>query len=120
MGIAMTKPTAHDTYLFGLDPIYSQCPLDFGDGHKWDVVAGTCFTCRKQIPGDMFRGMVARTDDNTFTLEATGVCNDCRTVSVFDYRLHKHRKVTGEKGGIIAVWGGDPSLWDRVLKVIGL
>lgn len=115
----MEKPTAHDTYLFGLNPIYSQCPLDFGDGQKWDYIAGVCFKCCKQLPGDMFRGMVARTDDNSFALEATGVCNDCRTVSVFTYHLHKNRRVTGKKDGIIAVWGGKPTLLERALKAIG-
>lgn len=109
------KPVSHrNLELLAMPTIASQMPVVFANGNVWMDIKCECLECKATLPSGWVTGIVSRPIPGVAVIEATGVCNDCRLVTTFDYRLHDDMRVTGPREDGWHTWKVRPTLWDRI------
>ena len=105
-----TRPLPGDVREFLAQPsISSQMPVVFKNGARWDALSGCCKGCGKDIEQSLFTGRLARLVESAVTVDAVGVCDPCRLVTKFSYRLHDDMRVTGFTDRRWATWQARPA-----------
>lgn len=114
----MSSPlTARDRELLAMPSVISQFPVAFANGAVWEQFDGECSSCGKTLHRDHVRGLVSRPIPAVATVEAAGVCGDCRLVTRFDYRLHDDMRLTGQREDGWRTWQATPRLFDRFVSL---
>ncbi|KEX94317.1 hypothetical protein [Pseudomonas sp. 7-41] len=98
------KPTQRDLDLLAMSSIASQLPVRFENKTAWHVFAGECRGCNQTIPDEHLRGAVTRTAQWCFTIEASGYCPECRSITRFLLRLHDDLTASGPMNGLWQTW----------------
>lgn len=106
--------SACDRELMELPSITSQMPVQFKNGACWECLEGQCKACGKNIEPSRLTGRLTRLVDAAATVEAVGVCEPCKLLTRFHYRLHDDMRITGMTDGGWAAWQARPSLIDRL------
>ena len=106
----MPPVSARDKELLEMPSIASQMPVIFPNGAQWCELECECKGCGKALPENLVRGAVVRQNEHMASIEASGVCHECRLLTRYCYRLHDDMRRT---------WGGyRPTLIQR-LKSVG-
>jgi len=112
----MASPlTPRDRELLSMDRLSSCFPVNFDNGAVWTSLEGQCRGCGRPVPESRLRGLVARPIPSVAVIEAVGVCEPCKLVTRFDYRLHDDMRITGRSGAGWATWKAEPSLIERAI-----
>lgn len=110
--------TARDRELLAMPSVISQFPVAFANGAVWEEFDGECSCCGKTLQRDHVRGLVARPIERVATVEAAGVCWDCKLVTRFDYRLHDDMRLTGRREDGWNTWQAKPTIWNRFVSLL--
>lgn len=102
--MSQKKPTQRDLDLLAMSSIVSQLPVRFENATTWNEFAGECRGCIQSIPVEHLRGAVTRTAQRCFTIEASGYCPECRSITRFLVRLHDDLTASGPMNGIWQTW----------------
>lgn len=103
-----------DRELLARPSIESQMPVRFPNGTAWERFDGECKACGQTIAPGRLTGRVTRLLESVATVEAVGVCEPCRLVTRFHYRLHDDMRITGMTDEGWATWRAKPSLMERL------
>lgn len=115
----MPLVTTRDRKLLDMPSIASQMPVQFANGAHWYELECECRGCGKVLPEEQVRGAVVR-HDRMASIEASGVCHDCRLLTRFVYRLHDDMRITGPREDGWRTWGGQRvTLFQRLKSVFG-
>lgn len=115
----MSQPLSQrDHDLLKMPSITSQMPVSFENGAQWSELKGECKGCGCELPNDAVRGHVARQTHHMVSVEAAGVCHDCKLVTRFVYRLHDDMRITGPRDGRWLTWGAKRSSWWTQLRAV--
>jgi hypothetical protein len=101
-----------------LPSIASQMPVWFKNGACWKRLEGRCKICGMTIQASRFTGRLSRLIEAVVTVEAVGVCLQCRMVTRFHYRLHDDMRISGMTDKGWATWPARPSLFDRLRRAL--
>ena len=100
--------------------IASQMPVQFQNGAVWEEFRAECKGCGQTLPHELVRGLLARQTPRMASIEASGVCRECKLLTRFVYRLHDDMTITGPRNGRWLTWGGKPRGWvERLRSAIG-
>jgi len=110
--------TERDYQLLKMDTISSYFPIEFSNGAVWEELDGECQSCKKTLPRNKVRGLVSRPFSNVAVVEAVGVCDDCKMLTRYQFRLHDDMSVTGLSGTKWRTWKAKPSFINRMLNLI--
>ena len=117
----MPQPlTPRDLELLKMPTIASQMPVSFTNGAIWSDLKGECKNCGCELPDHSVRGHVAQQTPKMFSVEAVGVCDSCRLITRFLYRLHDDMRITGPRDGRWQTWMPRSTLFERVRTLIGI
>lgn len=104
-----TRPVnEEDRQLMAMPTIASQFPVRFNNGARWDELTGRCKHCSRGIKDSLMTGRLTRLPESVVTVSAVGVCEPCKLVSRFHYRLHDDMRITGPTDGGWATWQARP------------
>jgi hypothetical protein len=106
-----------DRELLAMPSVMSQFPVAFANTAVWEEFDGDCSCCGKTIQRDHVRGCVVRPIPGVATVEAAGVCGDCKLVTRFDYRLHDDMRLTGQREDGWQTWKATPTIWERLVSM---
>lgn len=109
--------TARDRELLAMPSVISQFPVEFANDAVWEEFDGECSCCGKTLQREHVRGLVARPIEPVATVEAAGICTDCKLVTRFDYRLHDDMRLTGQREDGWKTWQATPTIWDRFVSL---
>lgn len=110
-----------DRDLLAMPAISSQMPVTFENGAKWYELMGECKGCGHELPDNLVRGMVTRQTPHMVSVEAAGICHECKLVTRFVYRLHDDMKITGPRDGKWLTWGGKrPGFLTKFRAMLGV
>lgn len=107
-----------DRELLAMPSVISQFPIAFAHNSVWEEFDGECSCCGKTLHRDYVRGCVARPIPSVATVEAVGVCSDCKLLTRFNYRLHDDMRLTGQREGGWKTWKAAPTIWDRLASMV--
>ena len=107
-----------DRELMALPSIESQMPVHFKNGACWKNIESQCKGCGRDIVASRFTGRLTRLVESVATVMAIGVCEPCKLVTRFHYRLHDDMRVTGQTEGGWATWRAKPSFLERLRAFI--
>ncbi|MEJ6003865.1 hypothetical protein [Paucibacter soli] len=65
------------------------------NGARWECFDGQCKGCGQDIAPGRVTGRLTRLVESVATVEAVGVCDPCKLVTRFHYRLHDDMRITG-------------------------
>jgi hypothetical protein len=102
--------TARDRELLAMPSVVSQFPVAFANAAVWEEFDGECSCSGKTLQREHVRGLVAKPIERVATVEAVGVCWDCKLVTRFDYRLHDDMRLTGRREDGWKTWQATPTL----------
>lgn len=114
----MALITSRDLQLLEMATIASQMPLTFDNGSIWEVFKGECNGCGQSLPDRCLRGRVIPQTPQIFSIEASGVCHECRLLTRFIYRLHDDMSITGPRADGWQKWVARRSWMDRFRAAI--
>lgn len=101
--------------------IASQLPVKFENGAEWMDIRCQCGECGKYLPDKFVRGAVRKQTNDMASVEASGVCLDCKLLTRFVYRLYADGRITGLRGDGWHTWGGkQPTLLSRLKRALGI
>lgn len=98
------KPTQRDLDLLAMPSIASQLPVRFDNKTVWDELVGECRGCNQAIPDEHLRGTVTRPSQRCFTIEASGYCAECKSITRFLLRFHDDLTASGPMNGVWQTW----------------
>lgn len=75
-----------------------------------------CISCKRTLPDMQVHGIVARVWESVASIEAVGICHDCKLVTLYDYRLHDDMRITGLRENGWETWKTPPSLLKKVKR----
>lgn len=114
-------PTARDLALLEMPSLDSQMPVQFANGTQWHSLECECRSCGKVLPIRQVRGAITRQTAHMATMEAVGVCHDCKLLTRFVYRLHDDMRMTGPRQDGWHTWGGQQTgLIQRLKRLLGI
>ena len=114
----MPPVSARDKELLDMPSIASQMPVIFSNGAQWSELECECKGCGKALPANLVRGAVVRQNEHMASIEASGVCHECRLLTRYCYRLHDDMRITGPREDGWRTWGGyRPTLIQRLKSV---
>lgn len=108
--------TDRERELLTLPSIASQMPVRFANGARWASFDGQCRGCGHYILSHLLTGRITSVVPSCATLEAAGICRDCRLVTLFLYRLHDDMRLVGQTERGWVTWARKPSSSDRVWR----
>lgn len=117
--IAVVMPsalTSRDRELLVMPTIISQFPIEFENCAVWEEFDGECSGCGVTLNRAHVTGCVTRPMKGVASIEAVGVCHECRLLTPFDYRLHDDMRMTGRNKDGWATWQAERSVFDRCLS----
>lgn len=98
--------------------ITSQMPIFFANGAQWSEIKGECKGCGCELPDNTVRGLIVRHTPKMVSVEAVGVCHDCKLLTRFLYRLYDDMRITGLRDGKWKTWAPRPTVLERVRALI--
>lgn len=106
--------SASDRRLMAMPSIASQMPVQFKSGACWELFDGQCKACGKAMAPGRVTGQLSRLVESVVTVEGVGVCDPCKLVTRFHYRLHDDKRTTGMTDEGWAMWQARPTVLDRL------
>jgi len=110
-----SRPSPRDFELLEMPSLSSRFPVRFPNGVTWTNLTCECAGCQKPLPDDEVRGAVVPHGKHMVSIEAAGLCHDCRLITRYVYRLYDDLRITGPRHGKWLTWGGQPVPWHQRL-----
>ena len=102
--------------LLGMPTIASQLPVIFNNGMKWTVINCSCSGCNADIPHEKVRGSFSMAFPRVAVLNAVGVCDACKLLTEYSWRLHEDRRITVLTNQGWKTRKAHPTAWERLNK----
>ena len=108
--------TERDNKLLTMNSITSYFPIEFSNGAVWEELDGECKSCKNTLPRTMVRGLVSRPFPNVAVVDAVGVCDECKLLTRYHFRLYDDMSITGLSGAKWETWKAKPTIWQRLIR----
>lgn len=113
----MNELTARDHQLIAMEPIAHQMPVKFANGAIWENFTSYCIRCNAPHPARLLRGVILYPTPHMASIEAAGICPDCKLLTRITYRLHDDMRLTGPRNGQWRTWRPKVSWWQRLVSL---
>ena len=110
----MSPLSSRDRELVQMAPIESHFPIRYRNKNTWTELRGCCNGCGREIASSALRGMVSHPTERVAIVDAVGVCDECKLLTRFFYRLHDDMRVSTIRDGKWVAFRAKPSVMDRV------
>lgn len=111
--------TARQLELLAMSSIESQLPVGFKNGLTCTEISCTCNGCNGVVPQNKVRGSISTAFQGVAVLSAVGVCDSCKLVTEYSWRLHEDGRITGLTNQGWKTWFLKPSEANPIMAGIG-
>lgn len=95
----MGAVTQRDIELTKMPPLSEQFPIVFNNGYTFTGISGHCKACQRTIEDGLFSGQVSQHNEHMYSVEGVGICEPCKTLTRFVYRLYDDKRIVTPKNG---------------------